>query len=481
MIGSALLAAVMVLKATGVLEWSRADGSGTLFHCPMHATYVSDRPGECPICGMDLVRIEPRKTGASDFADTHAGGAAVEPPGLPKAARADDGTYTCPMHPEVVRDGPGECPTCGMDLVPAGEGCAHAKGHARPEAHASVTVAVPGLAPVEIPLDRVEMIGATSQEAVVTRLELAREYPAFIALDESRVVRVQMRFAGYVEDLWVPETGQKVRRGQTLFSIYSPELFQTEQDFAVLRDVGADPGVLSAARERLRLYQLPSSEIRRLDRGGPPRSTVTIQAPASGWVVEKNVFPGSYVQPNLDLLTIADLSRVFVLMDVPESDIPLVHIGDPIRLSLASDPESSLDARVDFLYPALDPRTRTLRVRATLDNPDLRVRPGMFAKASLARTAPEAVVIPWGAVLVEGRRYYVFVDRGNGRFEPREVRLGPRSGEQVQVQEGVRAGERVVTSANFLIDSESRLQASLRSFGSGGSDQSPPAAGHGSH
>ncbi len=481
--GSALLATVMVLRATGVVEWSRTDGSGTLFHCPMHTTFVSGQPGECPICGMDLVPIESRKTDASASADRPAGRDAPEPPGPPGAAGAHEGTYTCPMHPEVVSDGRGECPKCGMDLVPASEASGHGHhAHAPTEPAASATIAIPGLAPIEVPLDRLELIGATSEEAVMATLDVARDYPAFIVPDEGRVVRVQMRFAGYIEDLRVRETGQSVRKGQVLFTVYSPEVFQTEQDFAVLRASGAGAEALSAARERLKLYGLPADEIRRLEQGGAPRAVVTIRASASGFVVEKNVFSGSTVQPNLVLLTIADLSRVFVLMDVPESDIPLIHVGDLVWLSPAADPEFRLEARVDFLYPALDPRTRTLRVRATLDNAGLRVRPGMFAKASLVWTAPEAVVIPWSAVLIEGRRHYVFVDKGEGRFEPREVRLGPRSGERVQVQEGVRAGERVVTSANFLIDAESRLQASLQSFGAGRSEGGqPPAAGHGAH
>lgn len=482
-VGSALLATVMVLRATGLVGWSRGEGSGTLYHCPMHTTYVSDQPGECPICGMDLVPVEPgKKAGGTEPAGSGPAESAEHAHGTSDTATGGREVYTCPMHPEVVSDRPGECSKCGMDLVPEGEasGGGH-DGHAPAEPAASTAIAIPGLAPVEVPLDRVEMIGATSEEAVVTRLELTREYPAFLAPDEGRVFRVQVRFAGYIEDLRVRETGQRVRKGQVLFTVYSPELFQTEQDFAVLRASGAGGEALSAARERLRLYGLAADEIRRLDRGGAPRAVVTIRAPASGYVVGKNVFSGSTVQPNLDLLTIADLSRLYVLMDVPESDIPLIHVGDLVRLSLVADPGSRLDARVDFLYPALDPRTRTLKVRATLDNPGLRVRPRMFAKAALVRTTPQTVVIPWGAVLVEGRRYYVFVDKGEGRFEPREVRLGLREGERVEVLDGVRAGERVVTSANFLIDSESRLQASLRSFGARGDGEKPPAAGHGAH
>ena len=379
--------------------------------------------------------------------------------------------YRCPMHPSYTSDKPGECPICGMTLerIPASESPATpaATGHAGD---------VPGLVPVEITPERVQLIGVRT--TVVRRRPLGSrlELVGFVAPDESRLRRVQLRVSGWVQKLHVSRTGERVRAGQPVLDIYSPELYQSEQEYLIERghrDPAAGPAAgTTASAERLRLLGVPDEEIRRLDREGTPTTGLTLRSPFGGTVLERGVAEGQYVGADTPLLTLADLSRVWVLADVYEMDVTRAHAGDPVRFVAQALPEHPFEGRVDFVYPAVSSETRTVKARVSLDNRDGLLKPGMYGRAVLTGRGAPTLVLPSEAVVNAGEHSYVFRVRGGGTFEPRLVSLGIQDGDDVQVLSGVAAGDTVVASASFLVDSESRLKAAIE--GMGGAAGTPP-------
>jgi len=300
-----------------------------------------------------------------------------------------------------------------------------------------------------------------------------------VAYDESRLHDVSVKFAGWIGRLYVDQTGQRVRRGQTLFTLYSPELYGAEQEYlAALASQRAAQAtdapdradyLVEAARQKLRLWDLGDGEIRRLAARGAPEKEVPIASPAAGVVVEKDIVQGASVQPGMKLFRIADLDRVWIEAEVYEGDLPRVRPGTEATATLRAVPGRRLHGRIALIEPAVSAASRTVRVRIEMANPagaagpDL--RPGMYADVELAGAARQALVVPESAVLYTGPRTVVFVDLGGGRFRPREVRLGARSAGAYEVLAGLSAGDRVVTSGNFLLDAESRLTAA----GEGGS------------
>ncbi|HVR10557.1 MAG TPA: efflux RND transporter periplasmic adaptor subunit, partial [Thermoanaerobaculia bacterium] len=300
-----------------------------------------------------------------------------------------------------------------------------------------------------------------------------------VAYDESRLHDVSVKFAGWIGRLYVDQTGQRVRRGQTLFTLYSPELYGAEQEYlAALASQRAAQAtdapdradyLVEAARQKLRLWDLGDGEIRRFAARGAPEKEVPIASPAAGVVVEKDIVQGASVQPGMKLFRIADLDRVWIEAEVYEGDLPRVRPGTEATATLRAVPGRRLHGRIALIEPAVSAASRTVRVRIEMANPagaagpDL--RPGMYADVELAGAARQALVVPESAVLYTGPRTIVFVDLGGGRFRPREVRLGARSAGAYEVLAGLSAGDRVVTSGNFLLDAESRLTAA----GEGGS------------
>jgi Cu(I)/Ag(I) efflux system membrane fusion protein len=291
--------------------------------------------------------------------------------------------------------------------------------------------------------------------------------------DERRIGEVTVKVDGWIHELFVDSTGKAVRKGDPLFSLYSPELATAEEEYllalrteARLRGSpvpGAAEGaaeLVRASRERLRLWDLTDRQIRDLEESGRPTLYRVFHSPLSGVVIEKNVLVGSHVQAGATLYKIADLSTLWVYADVYEHEAPLVQVGQEATISLPYVPDETFTARVDFVYPVLDPKTRTVRVRLVLPNRGRTpLRPEMYGNVELRIPLGERLVVPATAVLDSGRRARVFVDRGEGRLEPREVRPGLRLDDAVEILAGLAPGERVVTSANFLVDSESRLQA----------------------
>jgi Cu(I)/Ag(I) efflux system membrane fusion protein len=297
---------------------------------------------------------------------------------------------------------------------------------------------------------------------------------ATVVTDESRVSHVHTRVAGWIEELYVDTTGQKVRAGEPLAGIFSQELLSSQTEYlSALRAAnsgGPRSAVGEAARARLKVFGMTEAEILELEKRREPMRLTTVVAPRTGVVFHRGISVGTAVDPSTEIVIVADLSRVWVLAEVPEGDIPDVRRGARARLEFPASGRVPFEARVDFLYPTLTERTRTLRVRFVVDNPDGTLRPGLYGTAEFDVGPRRALTVPRDAVVDTGLEQHVFVAIGPGGFVPRTVELGVRLAERVEVREGLGEGEVVVASGAFLIDSESRLRAS----GAGGAH-----AGHG--
>jgi Cu(I)/Ag(I) efflux system membrane fusion protein len=307
-----------------------------------------------------------------------------------------------------------------------------------------------------------------------------------VEVDERRVFAVAPKFEGWIERLHVNTTGQPVARGQALFEVYSPELVSAQREYQVAARgieqlAGATGeaqasmrGVAEAALARLRNWDISAEQIERLKVGGEPRRTLTYRAPAAGVVLEKKALAGMRFMPGETLYQIADISSVWVLADVFERDIGALKVGQEAEVGIDAFPGRGFAGRIGYIYPTLNPQTRTVPVRIELPNPGGLLRSAMYANASLKVGAGGTVLtVPVSAVIDSGTQQRVIVQKEEGRFEPREVRLGLRGDDYVEVREGVKEGEQVVVSANFLIDSESNLKAAL-----GGMKEAKPAVSH---
>jgi RND family efflux transporter MFP subunit len=341
------------------------------------------------------------------------------------------------------------------------------------------------LVPVQISPQRLQSIGVKT--GVVERKSVADEIRTTgnVAVDERRLTYVQVRFSGYIQKVFADATYQYVRKGQPLFTMYSPDLAATEREYIVAKEneqqvtQSTVPGVASSAAllvnataERLKQWSVPQKEITRLESTGQVQQELEIDSPVSGYITERNAFPSVAVQPEMRLYTIADLSTVWVQAQVFQNDLARIKIGAPATLTVNTSPGRTFTGRVNFVYPQVDMETRTAKVRIDFSNSGLQLKPGMFVNVSLKVPMGTQLIIPATGVLQSGTRQIVFVERSDGYIEPREVQLGARIGDDFIVLKGLKAGEQIVTSANFLIDSESQLQAALGSF-----VPPPPGAG----
>jgi RND family efflux transporter MFP subunit len=407
---------------------------------PRHPAYHSDKPGVAPDCGM---RLEPV------YADQASGGAAAATPAVK--------FYRDPQQPDYVSDKPGLNPETGNTLEPVYD-----------------DAAAPAFAPgtVHISTERQQLIGV--RFATVGRGSGARAVRTVgkIAADETRIGHVHTRVEGWLEKVFVDFTGDVVKRGDPMLTIYSPEMLASQQELllaARARDLmrgnplasAAEHGqsLFDAARRRLQLWDLGDDQIQQVLQTGEPIRNITVHAPMSGVVTERNAFPNQKVTPDSDLYTIVDLSHVWAIADVFESDIHAIRVGDVASLIFTNSDAPALKARVAYIQPQVDPVTRTLQVRLDVANPGMRMKPDMFVDVEFQTPATDQLTVPSEAVLDSGDRQTVFVDRGGGYLEPRSVRIGERLGDRVTIVDGLSAGERVVATGTFLIDSESRLKA----------------------
>ena len=341
------------------------------------------------------------------------------------------------------------------------------------------------LAPVQLSVERLQSIGVKFGEVQRKPVEDEIRVTGTVAIDERRLSYVQTRFSGHIEQVYADATYQYVRKGQPLFTVHSPELVAAEREYLVAKQNAKEfsnstvPGVaagatslLAASKERFMQWNVPEREIARLESTGVAAEGLEIDSPVSGYITERNALPNVNVQPETRLYTIADLSTVWAFAQVFQNDLGRIKPGEPASLTVDSYPGRVFRGRVDFIYPDIDMTTRTARVRLIFSNPNLTLTPGMFVNVALQVPLGNQLVIPVEGVLQSGTRQIVFVDRGGGYLEPREVQLGLQAGDKYIVQKGLKAGERIVTSANFLVDSESQLQAAIGSF-----VPPPPGAG----
>jgi len=319
-------------------------------------------------------------------------------------------------------------------------------------------------------------------QAVGVKFELARRRPldrtirtvGLVEIDERRLAHVNIKLEGWIDELFVNSTGERVQKGQKLFTLYSPELVATQTEYLLAlksrRTLGgsAFPEVAEGAaslvevtRRRLALWDITEDHIEDLERTGKVLRTLPIHAPQSGTVIKKVALAGMHVNPGAELYTIADLSHVWIIADIYEYELPFVKVGQTATVTLSYDPGTTLLGRIAFLYPTLDPQTRTAKVRFELANPGERLKPGMYTNVELKIPLGTRLVVPTDAILDSGERQLIFIHLGDGQLAWRTVKLGVRAGDWVEVLEGLKAHEHVVTSANFLLDSESQLKAAV--------------------
>lgn len=405
-----------------------------LYHCPMHPNYTSDKPGDCPICGMKLVPVEGADAGKPEH----------------KLA-----FYRSPMNAADTSPVPKK-DSMGMDFVPVYQDELAGAGE------------VSGLAGVKIDAQRQQLIGLRTAE--VTQGPISGDWRTVgrVAADETRVRKINVKVDGFVEKLFVDFVGKPVRRGEPLFALYSPDLLNVQNDYALavrtrsqLGGGTAGEDLVAAARRRLELWDVPRSEIAHLDHGGAPLRSLTMVSPISGVVTAKTIVQGSRIAAGDTPFEITDLSQVWVLADAHESDLPRVRVGTPVSLTLEAVPGRIFSGKVSFIEPVLEARTRTVKVRLAFANSSGELRPEMFGEV-VFHTRPHAGLrVPDDSIIDSGDRKILFVATGEGRFEPREVKAGDTAGDLVEILSGVQAGEHVVVRASFLVDSESRLKAAL--------------------
>lgn len=348
-----------------------------------------------------------------------------------------------------------------------------------------------GAAPGQIVIgpEKIQKLGVRSERVAPRTLERTVRAVARVEADERRTYAISPKFEGYVERLFVNVTGQPVSKGQPLFEVYSPELFSAQREYAVAQQgVEATKEAGESARSgmrqlaessllRLKNWDVPEGEIRALTQSGAAKRTLTFRSPVAGIVTEKKALQGMRFMPGEALYQVADLSSVWVVADLPEQDIGLVRPGSAARVTIDAYPDKRFEGRIAYVYPTLNAATRTVPVRIELANPGLLLKPSMFGAVELSAGGRGAVLaVPDSAVIDSGVRRMVIVDRGEGRFEPREVKLGTRGEGYVEVIEGVREGEPVVVAANFLIDAESNLKAAVSGFGHAGHGNAAPGA-----
>jgi RND family efflux transporter MFP subunit len=446
-----LLVAAVVVAAAGLgihLGWDQlrriwtgkaqsanaAQSQGDVYYCPMHPDFKSDKPDNCPVCSMKLVKLEkPGGAGAKQAAQ-----------GMP-----------------------------GMEMGSGGEG-----------------QAAPGANTIFIDPQRQQLIGVRSEPAEMRPLVKEIRAVGKVAYDETKVTHIHTKISGYIEQVFVDYVGKAVKAGDPLFTIYSPDLVATQEEYLLalrarrqfatssFEGVAARTNsLLEAARRRLELWDITSAQIKAIEREGKARRDLTIYSPTSGVVTERAAYHhGRFVNPEMGLYTIVDLSTVWINGEVYEYELPFVKTGLNAEIEFPYEGgKKTLRGKIAYVYPYLEEKTRTAKIRFAFTNPNFVLKPDMFVNVKLKVNLGNRLVAPEDAVLDTGTEQYVFVDKGSGYFEPRAVKLGAEASGYYAIESGLEAGERVVTAANFILDSESRLKGAFANMGKPGEEGKGPA------
>ncbi len=439
-----ICAAVIALSASCSKHTPTDSSEKTLYTCGMHPQVVQDHPGNCPICGMKLVPVRKQPSPASkDRQSTGAGNRKIK-------------YYKSTMLLGEISQTPRK-DSMGMDMVPVYEG-----------EDESQTITV----------DPVTVQKMGVRTALVTKGPLRRVIRTVGAIDynETALADVTTKFRGWIEKLYVDSTGKQVRKGEPLFDIYSPDLYSAQNEYVLAANQTSSSGLKASARQKLKLFDISEDQIAELERSRQPQRALRVDAPIEGIVVEKMAVQGQMVEAGMKLYRLADLSIVWVQSQIYEQDLALLKLGQEAEVSLSYLPDRKFRGRVTYIYPTVDEKTRTARVRMEFHNPGFFLKPGMFATVELhAELKPDALLVPDTAVLRSGDKNTVFVALDGGKFEPRNVALGPRDeNDRYEVLGGLKENERVVTSGQFMLDSESQLREAIQKMLNPDAASSPP-------
>jgi Cu(I)/Ag(I) efflux system membrane fusion protein len=327
---------------------------------------------------------------------------------------------------------------------------------------------------VQISPEKQQLIGVKFGTVEMRPLEKVIRTVGRIDYDEKRIVTVSPKIGGWIEDLYVDFTGRFVKQGEPLLTIYSPELVSTQEEYLIAlrakRDLSKSPfpevagsgdSLAESAKRRLKLWDINDDQIKALEESGQAKKTLTLYSPFSGFVLEKAAYKGMNVMPGVALFKLADLSVVWLIADVYEYELPFIRLGQQASVQLSYIPGEIFTGKAIYIYPSLNPETRTAKVRFELPNSHGKLKPEMYANVEIKVHLGQKLTVPEGAIIDTGLRQLAIIDKGNGYFEPREVKVGSKVDNYYEVIKGLKAGERVVTSANFLIDSESKLKEAV--------------------
>ena len=399
--------------------------------------------------------------------------------------KSKSGIYVCPMHPTYTSDRPGDCPICGMRLVK------REQGNKKIVHIMSKDMKMPmkmeeGTGEIEIDPVKEQYLGIKTTKAKLKDVQKEIKALGTVMPDETKLAHIHTKFSGYIQKVSADYEGKLVSKGQPLFTVYSPELVSTQEEYLLALEAKeklqgskfpeiakSQRELLSAARKRLELWDVSDEQIDKLEKSKQVTKELTIYSPVSGFITKREAFEGTEIKPEDTLYDIADLSRVWVFAEVYEVDLPQIVIGQTATINFQYGNEKPLTGKITYIYPTIDPTTRTVKVRLEVNNSGFKLKPDMYVNAVILSDLGKQIVVPTRAVIDSGERKIVFVKSGKGEFTPQEVELGPEVNDERVIYSGINEGDEVVTDGNFLLDSESNLETALQ--------QMKPTGGHAGH